>query len=113
MSAGQNEDISDEEIIIEKPKPTSKPVATAKSSLVTAQYGGKSPVAEQPKVEKAKEPELEMDLSSVKVGATVKHKIFGEGVIAKLNDKHIYVEFKAGQKNFIFPDAFKQGFLKI
>lgn len=54
-----------------------------------------------------------MDLSSVKVGATVKHKIFGEGVIAKLNDKHIYVEFKAGQKNFIFPDAFKQGFLKI
>ena len=47
MSAGQNEDISDEEIIIEKPKPTSKPVATAKSSLVTAQYGGKSPVAEQ------------------------------------------------------------------
>lgn len=113
MAASQNEDISDEEIIIEKPTPTSKPVATAKPSLVTAQYGVKSPVSEQPKVEKAKEPEPEIDLSAVKVGASVKHKIFGEGVIAKLNDKHIYVEFKAGQKNFIFPDAFKQGFLKI
>jgi len=113
MAASQSEDISDEEIIIEKPKPTSKLVGTAKPSLVTAQYGVKSPVAEQPKVENVKEPEPEMDLSAVKVGATVKHKIFGEGVIAKLNDKHIYVEFKAGQKNFIFPDAFKQGFLKI
>lgn len=113
MAASQNEDISDEEIIIEKPKPTSKLVATAKPNLVTAQYGVKSPVAEEPKVEKVKEPEPEMDLSTVKVGATVNHKIFGEGVIAKLNDKHIYVEFKAGQKNFIFPDAFKQGFLKI
>lgn len=113
MAASQNEDISDEEIIIEKPKPEPKTVATAKPSLVTAQYGVKSPVSEQPKVEKVKEPEPEIDLSSVKVGATVNHKIFGEGVIAKLNDKHIYVEFKAGQKNFIFPDAFKQGFLKI
>ena len=113
MAANQNEDISDEEIIIEKPKSISKPVTTAKPSLVTAQYGVKSPVAEQPKVENVKEPEPEMDLSAVKVGATVKHKLFGEGVIAKLNDKHIYVEFKAGQKNFIFPDAFKQGFLKI
>ena len=113
MEANQNEDISDEEIVIEKPTPISKPVATAKPSLVTAQYGVKAPVAEQPKVEKVKEPEPEMDLSAVKIGATVNHKIFGEGVIAKLNDKHIYVEFKAGQKNFIFPDAFKQGFLKV
>lgn len=113
MAASQSEDIFDEEIIIEKTELAPNPVATAKPSLVTAQYGVKSPVAEEPKVEKVKEPEPEMDLSSVKVGATVKHKIFGEGVIAKLNDKHIYVEFKAGQKNFIFPDAFKQGFLKI
>lgn len=113
MAASQSEDIFDEEIIIEKTELAPNPVATAKPSLVTAQYGVKSPVAEEPKVEKVKEPEPEMDLSSVKVGATVNHKIFGEGVIAKLNDKHIYVEFKAGQKNFIFPDAFKQGFLKI
>lgn len=113
MAMNQSEDISDEEIITEKPSPTPKPVTTAKPSLVTAQYGVKSPATELPKVEKPKVPELEIDLSTVKIGATVKHKVFGEGVITKLNDKHIYVEFKAGQKNFIFPDAFKQGFLKI
>ena len=62
---------------------------------------------------KSTEPELKIDLSAIKIGATVRHKIFGEGVIAKFNGKHIYVEFKTGQKNFVFPDAFKQGFLKI
>ena len=109
----QNDDISHEVIIIEKPNPTSNTSTTAKPSLVTAQYGVKSPVSEQPEVEKAKEPEPEMDLSAVKVGATVSHKKFGEGVVAKLDDKHIYVEFKVGQKNFVFPDAFKQGFLNM
>ena len=113
MAASQNEDISDEEIIIEKPTPTSKPVATAKPSLVTAQYGVKSPVSEQPKVEKAKEPEPEIDLSAVKVGATVKHKRFGNGTITKLNNKYVDVKFEAGQKTFVFPNAFLQGFLKI
>lgn len=113
MAVSQNDDISHEEIIIEKPKPTSNTSTAAKPSLVTAQYGVKSPVSEQPKVEKAKEPEPEMDLSAVKVGATVSHKKFGEGVVAKLDDKHIYVEFKAGQKSFQFPNAFIQGFLKI
>ena len=54
MAASQGEDISDEEIIIEKPKSISKPVTTAKPSLVTAQYGVKSPATEEPKVEKAK-----------------------------------------------------------
>lgn len=68
-------------------------------------------MTEEPKTEKEKEPE--MDLSAVKVGAIVKHKMFGEGTVAKLNDKHIYVEFDAGQKNFIFPDTFKRGFLTI
>ncbi len=54
MAANQNEDISDEEIIIEKTKSISKAVTTAKPSLVTAQYGVKSPVAEQPKVKMQK-----------------------------------------------------------
>lgn len=113
MAVSQNDDISHEVIIIEKPNPTSNTSTTAKPSLVTAQYGVKSSVSEQPEVEKAKEPEPEMDLSAVKVGATVSHKKFGEGVVAKLDDKHIYVEFKAGQKSFQFPNAFIQGFLKI
>jgi len=113
MAVERSEDDSEEEMIIEKPKPAEKPVTTAKQGLVTAQYGVKSPVPESPKVEKVKEPESKIDLSAVKIGATVKHKIFGEGVVAKLNDKHILVEFKQGQKDFVFPGAFKQGFLKI
>ena len=113
MTVSQSENTSKEEIIVEKEQPKQKPVTTARPSLVTAQYGMKSPTPEQSKVEKAKEPEPEMDLSAVKVGVTVSHKKFGEGVVAKLDDKHIYVEFKAGQKSFIFPEAFKQGFLKI
>ena len=111
MTSIPNNDTLDEEIIIEKPKPTPKPAVITKTNLVTEQYGVKPPMTEEPKTEKEKEPE--MDLSAVKVGAIVKHKMFGEGTVAKLNDKHIYVEFDAGQKNFIFPDAFKRGFLTI
>ena len=57
MQASRNDDIVEEEIIVEKPKPAEKPVTTAKQGLVTAQYGVKSPMPEVPKVEKVKEPE--------------------------------------------------------
>ncbi len=115
MEATQADDVPDEETIIEiKPELTSKSATTSKPGLVTAQYGVQSPVpVAQPKPKKQKATEPEIDYSAIVVGATVKHKVFGEGIIAKLNDKHIYVEFKAGQKNFLFPDAFKQRFLKI
>ena len=113
MTVSQSENTSKEEIIVEKEQPKQKPVTTAKPSLVTAQYGMKSPAPEQSKVEKAKEPEPEMDLSAVKVGATVSHKKFGEGVVIRLDDKFIKVEFAAGQKSFEFPNAFIKGFLKI
>lgn len=53
-----------------------------------------------------------IDYENITVGATVSHKKFGIGIIFKLNDRHVYVEFKVGQKTFIYPDAFKQGFLK-
>ncbi len=116
METTQTDDVPEEETIIErKPELTSKSAATSKLGLVTAQYGVQSPtpVAAQPEPEKQKAAEPEIDYSAIVVGATVKHKVFGEGIIAKLNNKHIYVEFKAGQKNFLFPDSFKQGFLKM
>lgn len=53
-----------------------------------------------------------IDYENITVGATVSHKKFGIGIIFKLNDRHVYVEFKVGQKTFIYPDAFTQGFLK-
>ena len=51
----------------------------------------------------------------VKDGSIVLHKAFGEGAVTKIDkaQKHIRVTFGIGEKTFIFPDAFKQGFLKM
>jgi hypothetical protein len=44
---------------------------------------------------------------------TVIHKKFGEGKVQSIADKHIYVKFADGQKNFAFPNAFTAGFLYL
>ena len=46
------------------------------------------------------------------IGEKVRHSIFGEGTIKEVKDgskthqKYITVEFKVGDKKFIFPDIF-------
>jgi hypothetical protein len=71
----------------------------------------KTPVAAP--VQKPKEEEL--DLSAVEIGTVVTHKSFGAGTVTWIDkaQKHVRVTFSAGEKTFIFPDAFKQGFLKL
>ncbi len=61
------------------------------------------------------EIELEKTLSKVKAGASVTHAKFGDGVITKItaDNKYLRVKFTVGEKNFVFPMAFTQGFLKI
>lgn len=84
----------------------------AKPALVTEQYGYSKP--EPPKqVQPAKPaPEaVEIDLSGIAVGSIVKHKMFGSGKVTKLDSKYIRVEFDKGEKIFLFPDCFKNGFL--
>lgn len=51
----------------------------------------------------------------VSVGSVVVHKVFGEGTVTQLDKvlKHIRVAFAKGEKTFIFPDAFKNGFLRM
>lgn len=108
----------DDEPVPEVKKPTAPvtPVAP-KPALVTEAYGIKKPDAPKAPVaasaQKPKEPEL--DLSGVEVGSAVTHKAFGAGTVTWIDkaQKHIRVTFSAGEKTFIFPDAFKQGFLKI
>lgn len=101
---------------VKKPAAPVTPV-TPKPSLVTEAYGIKKPDAQKAPVvtpaQKPKEPEL--DLSRVEVGSAVTHKAFGVGTVTWIDkaQKHIRVTFSAGEKTFIFPDAFKQGFLKI
>lgn len=62
-------------------------------------------------------PETNWDeiLALVGVGTMVKHKTFGNGTVVWMDKlkKYIRVKFTAGEKQFIFPDAFVGGFLDI
>lgn len=90
---------------------------TAKSNLVTESFGISKPeLPKTPVVPQVKKPEvLDLDLSGVNVGIVVTHKSFGTGTVTWIDKalKHIRVTFNVGEKTFIFPDAFKQGFLKL
>jgi len=47
-------------------------------------------------------------------GAEVRHKKFGTGTISMIDEKgHLRVRFSEGEKNFVFPDAFLNGFLSF
>jgi molybdopterin-guanine dinucleotide biosynthesis protein len=91
--------------------------AAAKPPLVTEAYGVKKPdVPKTPVAAPVQEPkEEELDLSAVEIGTVVTHKSFGAGTVTWIDkaQKHVRVTFSAGEKTFIFPDAFKQGFLKL
>ena len=54
-------------------------------------------------------------LAPVGVGTAVKHKTFGKGSVVWMDKakKYIRVKFAAGEKQFIFPDAFIGGFLSV
>lgn len=118
----QPEDV-DDVVPIKKPDPAPKP----KTTYITGQYGVKptaSMVAEKPAsygapkptapAQPSKKEEPKLNLSGVVKGATVIHKSFGAGTVTSLDKakKHVRVKFNVGEKTFIFPDAFKNGFLK-
>ena len=116
-----------DDVLIPANKP--EPVGVPKMTYVTSQYGVKptaSMVAEKPasyvdkagtyssvhKPEKKEEPQI--DMSGIVEGTTIYHKTFGAGTVANLDKKrkHIRVKFAVGEKTFIFPDAFKNRFLR-
>lgn len=109
-------------IEIEQPKKT-VPIVIKKDETSNKQKLVVNPVAKeskQPRVDMIMTPKkvesvLDMDLSGAVAGAKVKHKKFGEGTIEKIDkgQKHINVSFNIGQKTFIFPDAFMNGFLEL
>lgn len=61
------------------------------------------------------EADTETRLASLGAGNRVFHKKFGKGEVIKKdpNERFIYVKFALGEKKFIFPDAFRMGFLEI
>lgn len=74
--------------------------------------------AEKPvEIKKQEEPQIDLEniLVDVGVGTVVKHKMFGDGTVIKMYDKkkYINVKFQKGEKRFIFPDAFVNGFLTL
>lgn len=92
------------------PKPTQIPAQPKPTSFVTSQYVSKP--ATQPKQEEKPEEYIP---PVVNEGDAVIHKTFGEGKVAKIDkaQKHIRVTFGNAEKTFVFPDAFKMGFLKM
>ena len=98
---------SEEKPAVKVEKVTPPAPAFKSTPSVTAQYGVK------PATTVKAEEKDDFVAPDVKEGSIVQHKTFGEGTVTKLDDKHIRVSFAAGEKNFIFPDAFKMGFLKM
>ena len=56
-----------------------------------------------------------MRLERIEAGDIVYHKKFGKGEVVKINknEKFIYVKFMLGEKKFMFPGAFLDGFLEV
>ena len=66
-------------------------------------------------VQKQEQPDKpEMDLSAVNIGTKVLHKKFGEGTITNIDKarKYIRIAFSVGEKTFVMPSCFEEGFLK-
>lgn len=92
-----------------------KPITPA-SKTVTQKYGITSPtVPSHAAAVPIQKPKQEIMIPDIKVGNTVRHKTFGEGKVAFMDkaQKKIRVRFKIGEKTFVFPDAFINGFLTI
>lgn len=55
---------------------------------------------------------VSIDVLDIRVGSKVTHKAFGEGLVLKIKDGLITVDFNGAEKRFQFPTAFQNGFLK-
>ena len=50
---------------------------------------------------------------NLKAGDKVAHKTFGEGKVISNDGKYLKVQFARREGNFLLPDAFEKGFLKL
>jgi hypothetical protein len=58
------------------------------------------------------EPELE-PWESLQVGDIVIHKSLGPGEVMALDDKYLILKFPDRESKFLYPDAFKKGYLSV
>ena len=92
-----------------------KQKSTVKSNNITLPNPSKDNVGSQAKAQaNAIDPQLQARIDSIAVNSKVQHKKFGQGTVVRFNrnEKYIFIRFDfGGEKKFIFPDAFLQGFL--
>ena len=105
-----------EPVVTSKPV-TPKPSLVSASGTITHKYGvspvaGESSLHIQKPVQKPKE---EIKVPVVSVGDVVIHKTLGKGMISFVDQaqKKIRVRFGVGEKLFVYPDAFVNGFLRM
>ena len=60
-----------------------------------------------------KKPLIDVDTSKIQTDTIVTHKAFGSGRVKGIDGSVIVVSFDGVEKNFQFPGAFEQGFLKL
>lgn len=62
-----------------------------------------------------KPPAAKPALPEVAVGTAVAHKKFGDGVVVGIDEtrRYVRVAFGAGEKTFVMPSCFEQGFLSV
>lgn len=100
----------------DKPGKKSQDAKTAaKPVSVTAPIGKKSTAVSALASTTPAKPK-KMDIPEVTVGMVAMHKKFGKGTISNIDKagKHLRVKFaEGGEKAFIYPDAFVQGFLTL
>ena len=90
---------------------TAKKPAYQPPASVTQQYEVK-PVT--PTTTAKKEEPVEIPVPDVREGMIVVHKKFGEGTLRMDKaKKYLTVTFAAGEKKFVYPDVFKDGFLTV
>lgn len=114
----------DEEAYTQKSETATEPRVTVKTPVQSVVAQPK-PVVAQPVKTAASEvakpvhtdeaEDLKARLERIEVGDIVYHKKFGKGEVVKINknEKFIYVKFMLGEKKFMFPGAFLDGFLEV
>lgn len=105
-----------EEILIPEKYRADKDNADGETAKTKNVANGTNAVADTvPVDDDSAEKELEAILAKVKVGITVSHKKFGDGVVVWIDSakKYLRVKFDAGEKQFVFPDAFLMKFLEV
>lgn len=115
-------------VIVEVPVKAAEPVLDAQE-MYKGKPEPKKPVVaeptEKPRPSFVRKPESGLklpetsvkehaDVSGIGPGSAVVHKVFGEGVVEKIDvaQKYIHIRFGKQSKMFVFPDSFDNGFLR-